>query len=309
MNFSNIDWTRWSMPGYPLLRILAIIALAWILIVVLQRAVRSVRRRVERHIGEAEGRGRAATLGRVLRYLIATVVTAVATMLILGELGIALAPIMGAAGVLGLAVGFGAQSLVKDYFTGFFLVFEDQIRSGDMVTVAGISGTVEDLTLRHVRLRDYNGNIHFVPNNLITTVTNMSRHYANAVMDIGVAYRENIDEVMQVMRQVGRQMRDDHTLADLILEDLEIAGVERLDNSAVVFRCRFKVAPLQQWTVRRQFLRNLKEAFDAHGIEIPFPHVTVYAGADKRGQAPHLPLRLARGAGRASRPGGSGSES
>ena len=294
MNLASIDWERWSAPALSGLRILLILALAWTAIVLLQRAVRAVRRHVEKRMGEAEGSGRAATLGRVLRYLIALVIGVVAVMLILGELGVSLAPILGAAGVVGLAIGFGAQSLVKDYFTGFFILFEDQIRTGDVVTIANTSGAVEDITLRHVRLRDYDGNVHFVPNSLITTVTNMSRSFANAVMDVGVAYRENVDEVMAAMHEVGRAMRADLAFGKLIVDDLEMAGVERLDQSAVVIRCRIKVAPLQQWTVRREYLRRVKAAFDASGIELPYPHVTVYAGVDKKGEAPDLPLRLMR---------------
>jgi small-conductance mechanosensitive channel len=294
MNLASIDWERWSAPALSGLRILLILALAWISISVLQRAVRAVRRRVEIRLGEAEGSGRAATLGRVLRYLIALVIGVLAVMLVLGELGVSLAPILGAAGVVGLAIGFGAQSLVKDYFTGFFLLFEDQIRTGDVVTVAGISGSVEDITLRHVRLRDYDGNVHFVPNSLVTTVTNMTRTFAHAVMDIGVAYRENVDEVMAAMREVGHELRADPAFCKLILQDLEIAGVERLDKSSVVIRSRFMVAPAQQWTVRREYLRRAKAAFDARGIELPYPHVTVYAGADKKGEAPQLPLSMAR---------------
>ncbi len=184
------------------------------------------------------------------------------------------------------------QSLVKDYFTGFFLLFEDQIRTGDVVEIADIGGAVEDITLRHVRLRDYDGNVHFIPNGLVTTVTNKSRSFAQSVVDVGVSYRENVDEVMALMAEVGAQLRADPAHAPRILADLEIAGVERLDDSAVVLRCRFKVAPLQQWTVRREFLRRLKAAFDAHGVEIPFPHLTLYAGVGKDGAAPALPLRM-----------------
>jgi small conductance mechanosensitive channel len=292
--FDRIDWQRWSAPALAALRIVLIIVAAWIAVVVLQKMVRGVRVRVAAHIGGVDVARRAETLGRVVRYLIAMVISAIALMLVLAEVGVSLAPILGAAGVVGLAIGFGAQSLVKDYFTGFFILFEDQIRTGDVVNVAGIGGLVEDITLRHVRLRDYDGNVHFVPNSLITTVTNMSRLYAQAVVDVGVAYRENVDEVFAVMRKVGDQMRKDDTFGPKILDDLEIAGVEKLDDSAVVLRCRFKVLPLEQWGVRREYLRRLKAAFDEQGIEIPFPHVTVYAGVGKEGEAPALPLRLSR---------------
>ncbi|AMM26318.1 mechanosensitive ion channel family protein [Variovorax sp. PAMC 28711] len=288
----NIDWARWSAPALSGLRIVLIVVVAWVSITMLQRAVRMVRLRVEGRLEGTDGARRAETLGRVVRYLVAMVISAVATMLVLAEVGVSLAPILGAAGVVGLAIGFGAQSLVKDYFTGFFLLFEDQIRTGDVVKIAGIGGSVEDITLRHVRLRDYDGNVHFIPNGLVTTVTNMSRSFAHAVVDIGVSYRENVDEVMAVMAEVGAQLRADPAHAVRILADLDIAGVERLDDSAVILRCRFKVAPLQQWTVRREFLRRLKAAFDEKGIEIPFPHLTLYAGVGKDGTAPALPLSL-----------------
>jgi small conductance mechanosensitive channel len=291
-DIAAIDWVRWGAPVIAGLRILAIITIAWLAIVLLQRLVRTVRIRIASRLDGTDGPRRAETLGRVIRYLIAMVIGAIASMLVLAEVGVSLAPILGAAGVVGLAIGFGAQSLVKDYFTGFFILFEDQIRTGDIVRIADLAGAVEDITLRHVRLRDYEGHVHFVPNGLITTVTNMSRGYAQSVVDVGVAYRENVDEVMQVMAAVGAAMRSDEHFGDKILGDLDIAGVERLDDSAVVLRCRFKVAPAEQWGVRREYLRRLKAALDEQGIEIPFPHVTVYAGVDKQGAAPALPMRI-----------------
>jgi small-conductance mechanosensitive channel len=289
---AGFDPGQWSGPLGTALRIVAIVVASWILIAVLQRMVREVRTRIAERLENADGAGRAATVGRVIRYLIAMVVGAIATMLVLAELGVSLAPILGAAGVVGLAVGFGAQSLVKDYFTGFFILFEDQIRTGDVVRVADLTGKVEDITLRHVRLRDYDGQVHFVPNGLISTVTNLGRDFAQAVVDVGIAYREDVDEVLALMREVGTQLRSDAAHGPKILDELEIAGVERWDDSAVVLRCRFRVRPLEQWSVRREYLRRLKAAFDARGIEIPFPHLTVYAGVDKQGGAPALPLRL-----------------
>lgn len=289
---ASFDWVRWGAPLMTGLRILMIIVIAWLAIGVLQRVVRTVRIRIASRLDGIDGPRRAETLGRVVRYLIAIIVSAMAVMLVLDEVGVSLAPILGAAGVVGLAIGFGAQSLVKDYFSGFFILLEDQIRAGDIVRIADLAGEVEDITLRHVRLRDYEGHVHYVPNGLITTVTNMSRGFAQAVVDVGVAYRENVDEVMQVMASVGAAMRSEAAFATKILDDLDIAGVERLDDSAVVLRCRFKVAPAEQWYVRREYLRRLKAALDKQGIEIPFPHVTVYAGVDKRGAAPALPMRL-----------------
>jgi moderate conductance mechanosensitive channel len=288
----GLDWDRWSGPALSALRIVLIIVGAWIAIAVLQRVVRGIRVRIASQIGGVDVARRAETLGRVVRYLVALVVSAVAVMLVLSEVGVSLAPILGAAGVVGVAVGFGAQSLVKDYFSGFFILFEDQIRTGDVVKIADIGGLVEDITLRHVRLRDYDGNVHFVPNGLITTVTNMSRLYAQAVMDVGVAYRENVDEVIELMKTVGAGMRADARFKNTILDDLEMAGVEKLDDSAVVLRCRFKVAPLEQWNVRREYLRRIKAAFDEAGVEIPYPHLTLYAGTGKREPASPFPVRV-----------------
>lgn len=294
MVLERIDWQRWGGPAMSGLRIVLIIAVAATSISMLQRLVRGVRARVAARMGGGPDIvRRAETLGRAIRYLIAVVISAVAIMLVLAEVGVSLAPVLGAAGVVGLAIGFGAQSLVKDYFTGFFILFEDQVRTGDVVKVADIGGLVEDVTLRHLRLRDYDGNVHFIPNSLITTVTNMSRHYAQAVIDLGVAYREDVDKVMEVMREVGAQMRAEPALGSKILADLEIAGVEQLADSAVVIRCRFKVLPLEQWTVRREYLRRIKAAFDAQGIEIPYPHLTLYAGAARPDASPTPPFRVA----------------
>jgi small-conductance mechanosensitive channel len=297
-------WSRLGGAGTTALRVAVIVLLAWLAIVALQRTVRSFRIRIAARLDDREAVKRAETLGRVFRYLAAVVVSLIAGMLVLGELGVSVAPILGAAGVVGLAVGFGAQSLVKDYFTGFFLLLENQIRQGDVVKLGDHGGLVEEVTLRHVRLRDYDGHVHFVPNGQIDTVVNLSRGFAHAVIDVGVAYREDVDAVMRVMQEVGAALHADRLFAGRILEPLEVAGVERWDDSAVVLRCRFKCAPLEQWGVRREYLRRLKQAFDAHGIEIPFPHLTVYAGVDRDGKAPALPLRLVRRAAVAASPAG-----
>jgi small-conductance mechanosensitive channel len=277
----------------PALRVLLIIVMAWVAIGVMHRVIRTLRVRIAGRLDDREAVKRAETLGRVFRYLVSVVVSLIAGMLILSEFGVSLAPILGAAGVVGVAVGFGAQSLVKDYFTGFFLLLENQIRQGDVVKIADNAGFVEEVTLRYVRLRDYDGNVHFVPNGLITTVMNFSRDFAQSVADVGIAYRENVDDAFVAMREVAAGMRADEVYGPKILDDLEIAGVERWDDSAVVLRCRFKVLPLEQWSVRREFLRRLKHAFDARGIEIPYPHLTIYAGAGKDGSAPPFHVHAA----------------
>ncbi|MBU0592685.1 MAG: mechanosensitive ion channel family protein [Pseudomonadota bacterium] len=271
------------------MNILVILTLAWILLRLSGKAIRMLKEYLRSHAdNNLEELKRIETLSRVFRYIASVVIYVVSGMVVLSELGISIAPILATAGVLGIAVGFGAQSLIKDYFNGFFLLLENQVRQGDVVEAGGKAGLVEEVTLRYIKMRDYSGNVHFIPNGGITTVTNMSRGYAYAVIDIGVAYRENLEEVMEVMHQVGAEILADETIGIKVLESMEMAGVERWDDSAVILRCRFKVLPLEQWGIRREYLLRLKRAFDLHGIEIPYPHLTVYAGQARDGTAPPL---------------------
>ncbi len=275
-------------------RIVIILILAWIAIGLLHRAIRAFRVRIASHFEDRESAKRAETLGRVFRYMASVVIWLIATMLVLSEIGVSVAPILGAAGVAGLAIGFGAQSLVKDYFTGFFLLLENQIRQGDVVRLGNHAGLVEEVTLRYVQLRDYDGNVHFVPNGAIVDVVNMSRGFAQSVVDIGVAYKEDLDQVMKVMRDVAEELRAAPDFSSRILDKFELAGVERWDDSAVVIRGRFRVMPLEQWGVRREYLRRLKFAFDKEGIEIPFPHLTIYPGEARPGQPPVFPVDISK---------------
>jgi small-conductance mechanosensitive channel len=294
---SSISTREWLAYAQSAMRVVLILIAAWIVMWIGSRAIRAMRIRIQRRADSDDRAKRIETLGRVFRYVLAVVVSVIAGTLILNELGISVAPILATAGVAGIAVGFGAQSLIKDYFNGFFLLVDDQLAQGDVVEVAGIGGLVEDVTLRYVRLRDYDGNVHFVPNGQISTVTNRTRTFAFAVMDIGIAYREDVEEAIDVIREVGRAMRADDSFGPRILEDLEVAGVDQWADSAVIIRCRFKVKPIEQWGVRRGFLQRLKAAFDARGIEIPYPHLTVYAGAPRQGAAPAFNVsELPRGA-------------
>jgi small conductance mechanosensitive channel len=280
------------------LRITLILVIAWLVKRGLTRAITAFRTRVASQMStDAESVKRAETLARVFRYIVTVVVSLVTVMVVLSELGVSVAPILGAAGVVGLAVGFGAQSLVRDYFTGFFLLLENQIRQGDVVKLStDHAGFVEQVTLRFVQLRDYEGRVHFVPNGQITSVINMTRGFSFAVMDVGIAYRENVDEVMAVMLEVAGELRADPAFSERIVDDMEMAGVDAWGDSAVVIKCRIKVVALSQWVIKREYLRRLKLAFDVRGIEIPFPHLTVYAGQDKDGSAPPMALLLRRAA-------------
>lgn len=260
------------------LRIVLIIFVALILKKISKRAIKLLESKLSEHsIEDSEGVKRIDTLSMVVSYIITILIISITAVEILHELGISIAPVLAAAGVVGLAIGFGAQSLVKDYFNGFFLLLENQIRKGDVVQISDKSGLVEEVTLRYIKMRDYEGSVHYVPNGIITTVTNMSRGFAYAVIDVGVAYKEELSKVISVMEKVGTSMLEDAQFQNKILDNLEMAGVDNLADSAVIIRCRFKVAPLEQWGVRREYLKRIKAAFDQNNIEIPFPHLTMFA--------------------------------
>ncbi|MFZ9466956.1 MAG: mechanosensitive ion channel family protein [Burkholderiaceae bacterium] len=255
------------------IRILAILVVAFVVLRFIRAFVPRLREHIAGRQESIEDAKRIQTLLRVAHYLLTASTLAVAVLLVLGEVGISLAPILGAAGVVGIAVGFGAQTLVKDYVSGFLLLLENQIRVGDAVEISGKSGVVEEVTLRFIRLRDFGGNVHFIPNNTIGVITNSSLGFAYAVLDVGIAYGSDIEVSMQVMRDVDESMREDASFAGKILKPLEIAGVDQWADSSVMIKARIQVKPLEQWHVRREYLKRLKIAFDAKGVEIPFPHV------------------------------------
>lgn len=203
--------------------------------------------------------------------------------MILSEMGVDLKPLLAAAGLGGLAIGFGAQSLVKDLISGFFILWENSVRIGDVVEVAGVVGVVEEVELRTIKLRDLSGNLHVVPNGVIDKVKNLTKDYSYSVIDIGVAYRENVDEVMGVLQDIAEDVRRDSRFADDILEPLEMLGVDQFKDSAVIIKCRIKTEPHKQWRVGREMNRRIRNAFDAKGIAIPFPYQPSYWGEPKKG--------------------------
>jgi small-conductance mechanosensitive channel len=209
----------------------------------------------------------------------------------LKKLGVEIGPILAAAGIVGLAVGFGAQSLVKDVISGFFILLEDQIRVGDVVQVSGKGGLVERINLKTTILRDLAGNVHYVPNGNIDVVTNMTKEYSRYVFDIGVAYREDVDEVVEVIREIDGELRNDPAFKDDIIEPIEVLGLDQFADSALIIKARTTTKPIKQWYVAREFNRRLKKKFDERNIEIPFPHITLYMGQDKKGQS--APLHVA----------------
>jgi small-conductance mechanosensitive channel len=206
-----------------------------------------------------------------------------AVLMVLEVLEIPIGPLLGGVAVAGLAVAFAAQNLIKDYFYGFMILMENQYGVNDVVSIAGITGFVERITLRITVIRDFNA-VHFVPHGQITTVSNLTHKWSRAVFDIGVAYKEDVDRVMDVLMQLGRELRQDPKFAPLILADPEMLGVDAFGDSAVVIKFFIKTKPIKQWDVKRELLRRIKKKFDELGIEIPFPHRTVFHRFENSGE-------------------------
>jgi len=203
-------------------------------------------------------------------------------LMMLRELRVDITPILTSAGILGLAVGFGAQTLVKDLIAGFFLTFENQVRVGDVANINGTGGLVEAINLRTIVLRDVTGAVHVFPNGAIERLSNLSKDFSYYVIDVGVAYNEDPDEVADVMRQIGRELQADPHFGPNILEPLEVMGVDAFEESQVTLKTRIKTLPLKQWEVGREMRRRIKKTFAAKGIEIPFRHVAIYFGESSK---------------------------
>jgi small conductance mechanosensitive channel len=202
----------------------------------------------------------------------------IAVLMILGELGIQLAPLLATAGIGAVALGFGAQSLVKDVISGFFIILENQYRIGDAIDVAGVSGLVESVGLRKTVLRDLEGRVHTVPNGEIKVVTNLSKEWSRAVVDIGISHRENIDQIITLLSEIGKELADEEPYKSAILEPMQILGVEQIKESEIIIRMIVKTVPLKQWEVSRELRRRIKNRFDEKGIQIPFPHRLLFWG-------------------------------
>jgi small conductance mechanosensitive channel len=270
--FNTVDWIQAGS------RIAAILVVSFVLVFVARRLISGLEKFTASHAHDIEAQRRAATVSNVLRKLATILISVIAILAIFSTLGISILPFLATAGVAGIAIAFGAQSLVKDFFRGFFLLAENQIRQGDVVEIAGKSGLVEDLTLRYVQLRDYEGNVHYVPNGEIAVVTSSSRSYAYAVVDVIIALDQDIAPVLEVMRETGSQLRGHANFKDKILENLDIAGVESWNDRGITLRARFKVRALEQSNVKREYLMRLKHAFDAADIKQPRSTVTFVDG-------------------------------
>ena len=259
------------------IRVALILALAWLV----SRGLRSLIKRIETIADDGdpntvtELEKRAHTISRILRQASFILVWSVTIMLVLAELGVDLKPILAGAGILGLAIGFGAQTLVKDVITGFFILLENQIRVGDVVTAAGMTGEVEAVNLRTTVLRDADGKTHIIPNSAITVVTNATRDFSRALLDVGVSYREDTDRAMMVMREVGSAMEKDPVFARKLIGSFEYPGIQAFGESAILLRMVGKTNAQDGPIVQRELRRRVKKAFDQAGIEIPYPHLRV----------------------------------
>ncbi|MEU5957217.1 mechanosensitive ion channel family protein [Streptomyces sp. NPDC047525] len=229
---------------------------------------------------------RARTIGSVLSSIVTIVIAVVTTAMILDQVGIALGPLLASAGVVGLAIGFGAQSLVADYLAGMLIMLEDQYGVGDSVDLGEAVGEVEHVGLRLTQIRDLNGGLWHIRNGEILRVRNDSQEWARAVLDISVAYESNLDTVYEVLERTGHDMRQDPQFKGVFLEDPSVWGVQSLDADGVVVRMAVKTVPLQQWSVTRELRRRAKEALDAAGIDIPYPQRTVWLRTEGDATAP-----------------------
>lgn len=239
----------------------------------------------EKHEYTPNHRTRVRTLLPLMRKVLMIILSVMVIMIVLSEFGVNIGPLLTGAGIIGIAVGFGAQKLVQDIITGVFILLEDAVAVGDVVKVAGIGGLVEDISMRSIRLRDLSGNVHTIPFSAVDTVTNMTKYFSFYLIDIRVSYREDTDMVGEVCREIVDEMRSEPEFGPDILEPIEVLGVDEFAESAVIIKARIKTRPIKQWTVGREFNRRMKKRFDELGIEIPFPHRTVYFGAGKNGSA------------------------
>ena len=229
-------------------------------------------------IPPSEEEKRADTLLAILRQVGLIGLTVIFFTILLKKFGVDIGPILASAGIIGLAVGFGAQELVRDIISGFFILLENQIRTNDVAIINGTGGLVEKIELRTITLRDFSGIVHIFQNGKIDTLANMTKEWSAMVFDVGVAYKEKVDEVMSIMTEVGQELQKDPEYASDIIEPIEVFGVDKFADSAVVIKARLKTKPIRQWVIGREYRKRLKDAFDQRNIEIPFPHQTIYWG-------------------------------
>lgn len=276
-----VDWGINELPG-----IIILIVALFILLRAVKYSVNRFRRlfikRAEKdeNIDLTEAEKRINTLTGIILGGTQIALMTVFLIMIMSKFGLDIGPLLASAGILGLAIGFGAQELVRDYISGFFMLLENQLRTGDVAIINGTGGLVEKIELRTITLRDFNGVVHVFQNGKINTLANMTKEWSAMVFDIGVAYKEDVDQVMQIMKETGEELQKDQEHGPNIIEPIEVFGLDKFGDSALIIKARLKTKPIMQWTIGREYRRRLKIAFDKQNIEIPFPHTTVYWGEE-----------------------------
>ncbi len=273
---------KWTLLELPL--IIGLIIGLFILLRVVKYTVKRLKKTLLSHaeknekVDTQEAEKRINTLMGIVWGIAKIILIVTFLMIILQKFGVNIAPILASAGVLGLAIGFGAQELVRDIISGFFILLENQIRTGDVGIINGTGGLVEKIELRTITLRDFAGVVHIFQNGKINTLSNMTKEWSAMVFNIGVAYKENVEQVIEIMKQTGDELSNDPEFKNQIIEPIEIFGLDEFADSALIIKARFKTKPITQWTVGREYRKRLKVAFDKNNIEIPFPHSTIYWG-------------------------------
>lgn len=273
------NWALTELPGILITLIIWLIAL-WVYKYLIKRLKKLTLKRLHKknEVETVETEKRVETLLNILLGVGKVIIWGIVIMILLKKFGVDIGPILAGAGILGLAVGFGAQELVRDFISGFFILLENQIRTGDVAIINGTGGLVERIELRTTTLRDFTGTTHIFQNGKINTISNMTKEWSAMTFDIGVAYKEDVDQVINIMKEVGEELANDPDFKEKIIEPLEVFGVDKFADSAIIIKARVKTQPIQQWFVGREYRKRLKKAFDEKGIEIPFPHTTVYWG-------------------------------
>lgn len=236
-------------------------------------AVKQVFTRLALRAQEPRRASQIRTLSPVVGGVVRTALIIVAAMMLLSEVGVEVGPLLAGAGIVGLAVGFGAQTIVKDFLTGIFLIIEDVVSVGDIARIGDSGGLVEEMTIRTIKLRDFDGTLHVFPYSEAQVIHNLTKTFSYYVFNLSVSYSADIGKALELMKSVGDEMQRDPAYRDFILEPIEVVGVDGLGDSGVNLKARIKTQPIKQWTVGREYLQRIKLAFDENGIEIPFPHI------------------------------------
>lgn len=271
-----VNWLLYDFT-YVLISLVVVIVLIWLFNAISRNLEKVILKRSDA-LHDKEAQKRVKTLMSIGRGIMRLILWAIFALILLKRIGIEIGPIIASAGIAGIAIGFGAQELIRDFLAGFFVLLDNQIRTDDIVVINGTTGVVEKIELRTIRLRDHSGVVHIFQHGKVNTLSNMTKEWSALVFEIGVAYKEDVDTVIAIMKSVGEDLEKDSRFSGNILEPISILGVEQFANSSIQLKVRIKTQTGEQWQTRREYMRRLKYAFDKKGIEIPFPHTTLYWG-------------------------------